>query len=486
MECNAWRGFVLDPFIMPATKPSRCSDDVSLATCPTQDIGSVHEVSINSPKDVYACGPWRAWSTLIGAWLVQFCAVGFMSAFGVMQTYYSQGFLDNMSPSAISWIGSVQLFLDLALAAPGGDLLDKGYFRHTVVAGSVIFVICHFMLSLVSPHQYYQVFLAQGLGMGIGIGLVYLSTSVIVTQHFKQNKSLAMGVVMSGGSLGGFVFSVALNYLLHSSMTFGWTMRLSAFFCLGLLFLGNLLMFEPHPSKDNLARTDQADTSSIIDEKVLGKIRQDSIQTTNLNDQSTRQGSIYDAKYLCFLGMGFLTGLGKWFPTYYVQLFAEQHGVSQQLSFYALAVMNISNMLGRIFPNWLGDRWSPFDVYMVCLLCAGGVEFSMLACSTSYGLILFIIIYGFFLGTSISLYLPAVASLSNEKAREGKRMGLALVPVGVSSLIGTPISGAILGPDYDWWKGVVFSSITMLAGAILMCSIRLPSVLSTRRRNSPT
>ncbi|KAF9815954.1 hypothetical protein IEO21_04281 [Rhodonia placenta] len=373
-----------------------------------------------------------------------------MSAFGVMQTYYSQGFLDNMSPSAISWIGSVQLFLDLALAAPGGDLLDKGYFRHTVVAGSVIFVIC--------PHQYYQVFLAQGLGMGIGIGLVYLSTSVIVTQHFKQNKSLAMGVVMSGGSLGGFVFSVALNYLLHSSMTFGWTMRLSAFFCLGLLFLGNLLMFEPHPSKDNLARTDQADTSSIIDEKVLGKIRQDSIQTTNLNDQSTRQGSIYDAKYLCFLGMGFLTGLGKWFPTYYVQLFAEQHGVSQQLSFYALAVMNISNMLGRIFPNWLGDRWSPFDVYMVCLLCAGGVEFSMLACSTSYGLILFIIIYGFFLGTSISLYLPAVASLSNEKAREGKRMGLALVPVGVSSLIGTPISGAILGPDYDWWKGVVFSS----------------------------
>lgn len=106
--------------------------------------------------------------------------------------------------------------------------LDKGYFRHTVVAGSVIFVIwfviflidihtyaqriysrlprclavsfpvrtpvqfSHFMLSLVSPHQYYQVFLAQGLGMGIGIGLVYLSTSVIVTQHFKQNKSLAM------------------------------------------------------------------------------------------------------------------------------------------------------------------------------------------------------------------------------------------------------------------------------------------------------
>lgn len=45
-------------------------------------------------------------------------------------------------------------------------------------------------------------------------------------------------------------------------------------------------------------------------------------------------------------------------------------------------------------------------------------------------------------------------------------MGLALVPVGVSSLIGTPISGAILGPDYDWWKGVVFSSVSVVISVV--------------------
>ncbi|CCM03673.1 uncharacterized protein FIBRA_05817 [Fibroporia radiculosa] len=150
---------------------------------------------LDGAKVQHRYGSWRAWSTVFGAWLIQFCTVGFMSAFGVMQTYYVQGFLSNSSNSAISWIGSVQLFLDLALAAVGGDLMDKGYFRHVVVGGSVIYIVCLFLLSLVQPYHYYQVFLAQGLGMGSGIGLVYLPTSVIVQNHFKRDKALAMGLI---------------------------------------------------------------------------------------------------------------------------------------------------------------------------------------------------------------------------------------------------------------------------------------------------
>ncbi|KAJ8080523.1 hypothetical protein PM082_017356 [Marasmius tenuissimus] len=53
------------------------------------------------------------------------------------------------SAFAVGWIGSIQLFLELFL-------MDRGYFRRTVVSGCVIAVFSLFMLSL-SGQYYYQV-----------------------------------------------------------------------------------------------------------------------------------------------------------------------------------------------------------------------------------------------------------------------------------------------------------------------------------------
>ena len=47
-------------------------------------------------------------------------------------------------------------------------------------------------------------------------------------------------------------------------------------------------------------------------------------------------------------------------------------------------------------------------------------------------------------------------------------MGFAIVPVGVACLVGPPISGAILGSSYAWWKGVVFASVSFADDTILL------------------
>jgi hypothetical protein len=43
-------------------------------------------------------------------------------AFGVFQDFYSAGFLNSYSASDISWVGSIQLFLDLGCGALAGKL----------------------------------------------------------------------------------------------------------------------------------------------------------------------------------------------------------------------------------------------------------------------------------------------------------------------------------------------------------------------------
>jgi len=52
--------------------------------------------------------------------------ISYVSAFGVYQDYYTRVFLNNNTPSEISWIGSVQLFLQYALGVVVGRIFDIG------------------------------------------------------------------------------------------------------------------------------------------------------------------------------------------------------------------------------------------------------------------------------------------------------------------------------------------------------------------------
>ena len=56
------------------------------------------------------------------------------------------------------------------------------------------------MLSLADPRSYYQLILAQGVGMGIGSGLMLVPAISVQAHHWRVRRSLAMGIVMTGES----------------------------------------------------------------------------------------------------------------------------------------------------------------------------------------------------------------------------------------------------------------------------------------------
>ncbi|GJJ10315.1 hypothetical protein Clacol_004541 [Clathrus columnatus] len=188
---------------------------------------------------IYDKGP-RALAALLGGFFASVATFGYVNAFGVYQDFYTR--FGTSSPSAISWIGSTQLFFMLAMGLVGGKLLDMGYFRHTIFIGSVIYVFCLFMLSLAHADKYYQIYLSQGLGMGIGAGLIYVPALAIQSHHWRTHRAAALGVVVTGSSLGGIIFPVMLNQLINGSVGFAWGVRASAFLNLGLLVLANILM----------------------------------------------------------------------------------------------------------------------------------------------------------------------------------------------------------------------------------------------------
>ena len=59
----------------------------------------------------------RAYFSVFGAFLALFCTFGDINSFGTFQAWYLSHQLQSMSPSAISWIGSIQLFVFFLLVS---------------------------------------------------------------------------------------------------------------------------------------------------------------------------------------------------------------------------------------------------------------------------------------------------------------------------------------------------------------------------------
>lgn len=124
-----------------SSEPKQKTSDDSLASTTKTSLPKTKEqenLVIDDETSNYTDGAFRAWSTVAGAFLLQFYAVGVVTAFGVFQDYYTTTWLNNYSASAISWIGGVQYFFELGCAPVGGKLFDAGYLRSSVVSGSLL------------------------------------------------------------------------------------------------------------------------------------------------------------------------------------------------------------------------------------------------------------------------------------------------------------------------------------------------------------
>ena len=81
-------------------------------------------------------GGVKAWTQAVMGHLVAFNTWGYIASFGVFQAYYQSTL--GVSPSAISWVGSVQVFLIFFVGTFSGRALDAGFFRPVFYAGVLL------------------------------------------------------------------------------------------------------------------------------------------------------------------------------------------------------------------------------------------------------------------------------------------------------------------------------------------------------------
>ncbi|KAJ8131843.1 hypothetical protein O1611_g1783 [Lasiodiplodia mahajangana] len=152
-------------------------------------------------------GDLHRYLKIAGSFFIHFITLGLSTSFGSYQAYYEEDYLASSSPSAISWIGTTQVFLLSFLGLFSGAVYDRGYFREVLASGLALVVLGMGLLG--SAREFWQVFLAQGLCVGLGSGLIYVPAISAVSNHFVTHRTLALGVAASGAAAGGVIWPIA-------------------------------------------------------------------------------------------------------------------------------------------------------------------------------------------------------------------------------------------------------------------------------------
>ncbi|KAI0849428.1 riboflavin transporter MCH5 [Daldinia vernicosa] len=386
-----------------------------------------------SPAD-FPDGGLEAWLVVAGGFCALFSTFGLVNCVGSFVNYYVSGPLSNYDVSTVTWITSIQVFMMSGLNAVMGRLFDSYGPRWLLIIGTLVFCFGLMMLSLST--QYYQILLSQGIVTAVGLSAVFNSAMNSVMGWFFKKRAAALGLMVSGSSLGGVVLPIMMNNLIPR-IGFPWTVRAIGFMLLALCTFACCTIKSRLPPRKRPF------------------------------EFAEYLRPLHEPAFVCIILAGFFFFFGMFLPFNYIQLQARQQGIDASIVPYLLPIINAVSIPGRIVPGFLGDRFGRFNVMIFISGLSGIITLALwvpgksTATTVAYGAV-----FGFASGGFISL-LPAVIAQISDIREIGIRSGIALFVSSLGALTGSPIAGAIVNANGGSFLGLqLFCGIVM---TISMC-----------------
>ncbi|KEY64535.1 hypothetical protein S7711_03601 [Stachybotrys chartarum IBT 7711] len=276
-------------------------------TLPSDREANRLDLNVSNLNSGFPEGGFKAWLCVFGGWCAMFGTYGFVNTLGAVLAYYTKGPFASYSPSTVSWLITVQIFLQSGSSIFWGRLYDLYGPRWLMLGGTVLYIFGLMMTSLAT--EYYQVLLAQSILSSLGSGAIFNVSLSSATTWFLKRRAAALGILVSGSSLGGVLFPILFNHLLPW-VGFPWTLRIMTFIIATLCGVACFTVksrFKPRPrslrAKDYLL-------------------------------------PLTEPAFLYTTIAGFLFLWGMFLPMNYITLQAQEVGVSPQLAQYLLAILN--------------------------------------------------------------------------------------------------------------------------------------------------
>ncbi|KAI8942348.1 hypothetical protein NX059_000424 [Plenodomus lindquistii] len=427
---------------MTSSSPSRTASNASRTAKQDPEVESkspatsqVASIELFGPAPE---GGVRAWLNAAGGFSIFFCCLGFTSCFGVLQEYYSTHQLSDRTPDEIAWIGSLAAFIQFSGGAIGGPIFDR-YGAWLLRPATLIYVFGLMMVSISS--EYYQFMLLQGVVMGSAVAFLQFPAFAVVAQYFDKKRAAALGLMVSGSSVGGVVFPIVLSKLLNdSTVTFGWSIRIIAFVMLPFMMFACVVIKPRVPSRKTTFFIGEAWNSP---------------------------------KYVLIITAFFFMMMGMWTPVFYIPTYAVYRGMSTTLAAYLLAIINGSSTFGRIIPGFLADKLGRQNMYAFAGIATGIMVFCINQPTTNTGIIVYAVFFGFTSGTIISAASAAISFCTADPRNIGTYMGMGMGVAAFAALVGPPINGALIHRYGGFAQASIFSGVMSVFGGCIALSSKL-------------
>ncbi|KAL6478361.1 hypothetical protein MHYP_G00141960 [Metynnis hypsauchen] len=155
-------------------------------------------------------GGW-SWVIVLTSFMAQLLAFGSPQAVGVLYPEWLTAFHEGKGMTA--WVGSMVSGVAL-IASPLCSACVDNFGARPVTIFSGVMVAGGLMLSAFAPNVSFLIF-SYGIVVGMGCGLVYAATLTITCQYFDKRRGLALGIVTTGTSVGGFLYATVQNELIE-------------------------------------------------------------------------------------------------------------------------------------------------------------------------------------------------------------------------------------------------------------------------------
>ncbi|KAH6670911.1 major facilitator superfamily domain-containing protein [Plectosphaerella plurivora] len=384
-------------------------------------------------------GGLQAWTQVAAGWLVLFSTWGWLNSFGAFQSYYTTTLLPDVSPSAISWIGSLQACLTTCIGAFTGRLLDAGFFRATFATGVAFQLTGLFAMSAAAAPKYWHLMVTQGLLTGLGGGILFTPSIALVATWFSSRRGLAIGLVTTGNSAGGIIYPVIVRELIPR-IGFQWTARVLGFVNLTCFSIAFALLRSRLPPR----------RSGPILELAAFK----------------------EGVYVSYVFALFLFTWANYYVFYYIASFGiQQLGMPYAKAALLVMIINGAGIPARIVVPLLSDRVGPLNMITLSMICLAVIIACWAAVSSISGLFAFTAVLGVASGAFQSLMPTTVASITKRLDTVGTRLGMAFSVASFASLTGPPIGGAIQATG-GITAAQVWAALSAVAAAGLLLTSR--------------
>lgn len=407
-------------------------------------------------SDIYPNGGLRAYSVVLGSFLCGVTIFGLMDSVGVIESYVQHHQLSDTAVSTVSWIFSAFMFISMFLGAVSGPLYDAFGSRGLLLIGTIFVFVGIFTTG--ECHEVYQFVLSFGVCLGIGTGFIMSPSVAAVSSWFgKSKRPFFLGIVQSGGSVGGVIFPVMLRSLfpMHG---FKWSLRILAFLNLGIDLIGTYL------AKDRLDEIHEK-TGNKESKSIWARLKE------SFDPEPFK--SIPFALQAVSL---FMNEFADTIVLTYISSYAISQGVSERESFNMVTILNGLGILGSFIPSYLANSYGSFN--MMCLV-SFVITLSIFVVWLPFGqykaaLYVFVCVFGFACASTFALSGAVIGEVTKHTSNFGKGYGTTYSFVSFQSLISLPISGAFIKkstPHY-YKKMVIFDGCMSFVATILFLTTR--------------